>query len=122
MPLYASALEKSLPRVVSRADSVLEGVKRRGRQQGDIMDAATEEVLKPQVRTKEGTDPEVVAAGVEVRVVPSTPGPLPFPPNIVSDGTGWLTDFSTGWTFRNFRIDQPVFSLAFFSRPEFVLT
>ncbi|CAM9351584.1 unnamed protein product [Scytosiphon promiscuus] len=49
MPVYASALEKALPRVVSRADSVLEGVKRRGLEQGDIMDAATEEVLKPQV-------------------------------------------------------------------------
>ncbi|CAM9565514.1 unnamed protein product, partial [Hapterophycus canaliculatus] len=49
IPVYASALEKSLPRVVSRADSVLEGVKRRGQEQGDIMDAATEEVLKPQV-------------------------------------------------------------------------
>lgn len=49
-PLYAEALEKSLPRVVSTAASVLEGVKRRGREQGDIMDAATEEALKPQVR------------------------------------------------------------------------
>ncbi|CBJ27890.1 conserved unknown protein [Ectocarpus siliculosus] len=48
-PLYASALEKALPRVVSTAASVLEGVKRRGREQGDIMDSATEEALKPQV-------------------------------------------------------------------------
>ncbi|CAN0116940.1 unnamed protein product, partial [Ectocarpus sp. 13 AM-2016] len=47
-PLYASALEKALPRVVSTAASVLEGVKRRGREQGDIMDSATEEALKPQ--------------------------------------------------------------------------
>ncbi|CAM9894698.1 unnamed protein product [Ectocarpus fasciculatus] len=47
-PLYASALEEALPRVVSTAASVLEGVKRRGREQGDIMDSATEEALKPQ--------------------------------------------------------------------------
>ncbi|CAM9852462.1 unnamed protein product, partial [Ectocarpus sp. 6 AP-2014] len=47
-PLYASALEKALPRVVSTAASVLEGVKRRGREQGDIMDSPTEEALKPQ--------------------------------------------------------------------------
>lgn len=48
-PLYAPAVESSLPRVVAKAASVLEGVKERGRKVGDIMDAATEEILKPQV-------------------------------------------------------------------------
>eukprot|EP00903_Cladosiphon_okamuranus_P005751 g5705.t1 len=48
-PIYASALENSLPQVVSRAASVLEAVKRRGKEQGDVMDIATEEALKPQV-------------------------------------------------------------------------
>lgn len=48
-PLYSRAIEESLPRVVASAASVLEGVKERGRKAGDVMDAATEEVLKPQV-------------------------------------------------------------------------
>ncbi|CAM9785691.1 unnamed protein product, partial [Laminaria digitata] len=47
--LYSAAVEASLPRVVERAASVLEAVKERGRKSGEIMDAATEEVLKPQV-------------------------------------------------------------------------
>lgn len=48
--LYSGEVEASLPRVVARAASVLEAVKERGRKVGDVMDAATEEVLKPQVR------------------------------------------------------------------------
>lgn len=48
-PRYTTAVEEALPRVVAHARSVLEGVKARGRKAGDIMDAATEETLKPQV-------------------------------------------------------------------------
>eukprot|EP00752_Nemacystus_decipiens_P003930 g3598.t1 len=48
-PIYASALENALPDVVSRAASVLDAVKRRGKEQGDVMDIVTEEALKPQV-------------------------------------------------------------------------
>lgn len=48
-PQYASAVEESLPKVVTRAAFVLEGVKERGRKAGDIMSKATEEALKPQV-------------------------------------------------------------------------
>ena len=66
-PLYASALEKSLPKVVSTAASVLEGVKRRGREQGDVMDAATEEALKPQVRRKLSVSAQAGEAYVRFR-------------------------------------------------------
>ncbi|CAN0451028.1 unnamed protein product [Discosporangium mesarthrocarpum] len=48
-PLYATALEAAVPRVVENAARVLEGVKERGRKEGTPMDTATEEVLKPQV-------------------------------------------------------------------------
>lgn len=48
-PVYASAVEESLPRVVAHASSILEGVKERGEKAGDTMDSATEESLKPQV-------------------------------------------------------------------------
>ena len=48
--LYSAAVEASLPRVVVRAASVLGAVKERAMKAGEIMDAATEEILKPQVR------------------------------------------------------------------------
>merc|ERR1711871_990903 len=46
---YAAAFETLAPRVKSKAHTVLENVKRRGAREGDIMDARTEEQLRPQV-------------------------------------------------------------------------
>lgn len=43
-------MEEALPRVVAQAASVLDGVKERGRKEGDVMDTTTEEGLRPQVR------------------------------------------------------------------------
>lgn len=64
-PLYSAAVEESLPRIVTHAASVLRGVKERGRMVGDIMDAATEEALKPQVRSAH-LRPVVNASGCDM--------------------------------------------------------
>lgn len=48
-PWYEHELLALMPRVEAKAESVLENVKRRGAAQGEVMDAATESSLRPQV-------------------------------------------------------------------------
>ncbi|TMW65012.1 hypothetical protein Poli38472_009179 [Pythium oligandrum] len=48
-PWYEQELLSLMPKVQQKADSVLTNVKKRGAAQGDIMDAATEQMLRPQV-------------------------------------------------------------------------
>lgn len=50
-----------MPRVEERADTVLRNVKRRGAQEGDVMDPATERMLRPQV-LREALARELVAS------------------------------------------------------------
>lgn len=50
-----------MPRVEERADSVLRNVKRRGAQEGEVMDASTEAMLRPQV-LQEALARELVAS------------------------------------------------------------
>lgn len=48
-PWYAHELVALMPRVQAKAESVLTNVKKRGAAQGEVMDAATERMLLPQV-------------------------------------------------------------------------
>lgn len=48
-PWYEHELVALMPRVQAKAESVLTNVKKRGAEQGEVMDAATERVLLPQV-------------------------------------------------------------------------
>lgn len=69
-PVYSKAVEESLPRVVAHAASVLEGVKERGAKVGDIMDAATEEALKPQVLPPPYTHTHVSQCSIMLCLIP----------------------------------------------------
>ena len=48
-PTYRADLIEMMPSVAAKAESVLEGVKRRGAKAGQTMDAHTESVLRPQI-------------------------------------------------------------------------
>lgn len=48
-PIYEDELLELMPKVQAKAESVLGNVKKRGAAQGEIMDAATERLLLPQV-------------------------------------------------------------------------
>ena len=48
-PMYRADLVEMMPSVAAKAESVLEGVKRRGATAGQTMDAHTESVLRPQI-------------------------------------------------------------------------
>lgn len=48
-PEYIEALEKLIPKVEAKVESVLENVKKRGAAEGDIMDHETEMAMRPQI-------------------------------------------------------------------------
>lgn len=58
---FAAQLLEIMPRVQERAEEVLANVKRKGAAQGDVMDAATERFLRPQVgTTRTKRDPALI--------------------------------------------------------------